>query len=92
MKLRPLFKGIWIANGGFTLESGNEIIKDGFADMVSYGTLAVANNDLPVRFTKGLPLDSIANAPGADMGKLLFGPGPVPLGYTDLSPYKAKSS
>ena len=36
-----------IANGGFTKESGNQIIADGNADMVSYATLALPNDDLP---------------------------------------------
>ena len=88
-KLRPTFNGIWIANVGFDKNSGNEILKFGHADMVSYGTLAVSNNDLPLRFEKDLPLNSIANG-GAEIPKFLFGPGPIKEGYTDLTPYKAK--
>ena len=49
-KLRPKFKGLWIANGGFDQEKGNKVIEQGIADMVSYGNLAVANDDLPLKF------------------------------------------
>ena len=48
--LRPTFKGYWIANGGFTKESASQILKDGLADMISFGTLSIANNDLPIKF------------------------------------------
>ena len=62
-KLRPLFNGLLIANGGFVQESASKIIKDRMADMVSFGKLAIANNDLPLKFKKGMKLFSITNAP-----------------------------
>ena len=58
--------------------------------MVAFGQLAVANHDLPIKFEKGIPLNSIRNGPPAEMAKLLYGPGPVKEGYTDLTPYYPK--
>ena len=66
-------------------------MKDGFADMISFGTLSVANNDLPRKFKKGLKLNSIANAPQSELSTLLYGPGNVKEGYTDLTPFEAKN-
>lgn len=48
--LRSKFEGMWIANGGFDEKSANQILLDGHADMVAFGNLAVANNDLPQKF------------------------------------------
>jgi N-ethylmaleimide reductase len=42
-----------MANGGYDLNSGNEILARGEADLVSFGVLFLANPDLPVRFEKG---------------------------------------
>jgi len=53
------FKGIYIANSKFTFETGNQIIADGIADMVSYGTLFISNPDLCERFANGWPLASV---------------------------------
>ncbi|RZJ43354.1 MAG: alkene reductase [Chryseobacterium sp.] len=39
-----------IANGGYTKESGEEELEKGIAEMISYGTLFLANPDLPKRF------------------------------------------
>ena len=58
--------------------------------MVSFATLAVANNDLPIKFEKGLPLNSIANASQDELSRLLYGPGPVKEGYIDLTPFHPK--
>lgn len=38
-----------MANDGFDVESAKEIIKDGHADIVSFGMLSIANPDLPER-------------------------------------------
>ena len=45
-----LYKGNLMINGGYTRETGNEAIKNGVAEMVSYGHLFIANPDLPKRF------------------------------------------
>src|SRR6476469_6833000 len=51
--IRFKFRGAVIANGGYDLAKGNEILSRGEADLVSYGVLFLANPDLPVRFEKG---------------------------------------
>jgi N-ethylmaleimide reductase len=48
--LRPLFDGVYFANGGFTEESGEKYLKENFADAIVYGKLFLANPDLPKRF------------------------------------------
>ena len=48
--LRPLFKGIYFANGGFTEESGEKLLQNDGADAIVYGKLFLANPDLPKRF------------------------------------------
>ena len=55
--LRGIFQGTIIAAGGFEYESGNEIIRDGYADLVAYGRHFIANPDLPFRFENGFPLN-----------------------------------
>ncbi len=50
---RVKYRGAVIANGGYDLTSGNEILSRGEADLVSFGVLFIANPDLPVRFEKG---------------------------------------
>ena len=51
--VRVKYRGAVIANGGYDLAKGNEILARGEADLVSYGVLFLANPDLPVRFEKG---------------------------------------
>ncbi|MEO8074481.1 MAG: alkene reductase, partial [Acidobacteriota bacterium] len=48
--LRPLFDGIYFANGGFTKESGEKLLQNDGADAIVYGKLFLANPDLPKRF------------------------------------------
>lgn len=68
-ELRPKYKGNVIANGGFTLESGNQALKEGWADAVAFGVPFLANPDLPERLRTGAPLNeadpSTFYAPGA---------------------------
>ena len=47
--LRPLFNGVYFANGGFTKASGEKLLADGVADAIVYGKLFLANPDLPKR-------------------------------------------
>lgn len=53
---RHHYKGRLMANLGFTQESGNAILKDGIADLVSFGAPFIANPDLAERFKYNLPL------------------------------------
>ncbi len=50
--LRKEFKQALMVNGGYDLRSGNEIIEKGGADLVCFGTLFLANPDLPERFKR----------------------------------------
>ena len=51
--IRTNYKGTLIANGGYDLNSGNEAVASGEADLISYGVLFLANPDLPTRFQRG---------------------------------------
>jgi N-ethylmaleimide reductase len=52
------FGGAFLLNGGFTRETGNAVVAEGLADLVSFGSLFLANPDLPERFAEGLPLNA----------------------------------
>ncbi|KYC38069.1 alkene reductase [Scytonema hofmannii PCC 7110] len=75
---RPIYNGTLIANGGFTKESGNKILAEGNADLVSFGKSFLANPDLPKRFELDAPL----NSPNS---KTFYGQGShqPEVGYTD---------
>ncbi|MGB3775087.1 MAG: alkene reductase [Leeuwenhoekiella sp.] len=49
-RYRPMYKGTLMINAGFDQESGNEVIDNENADLVSYGKLYVSNPDLVERF------------------------------------------
>lgn len=51
--IRVKYRGALMANGGYDLKSGNDILARGESDLVSFGVLFLANPDLPVRFEKG---------------------------------------
>ena len=55
--IRGKFDGTLILNGGYDATSGNGIIEEGLADLVSYGEPFLANPDLPARFRQGAPLN-----------------------------------
>ncbi len=55
--LRYAFRGPYIASGGYDLEDASGALDMGAADLVSFGTLFVANPDLPRRFAEGAPLN-----------------------------------
>ena len=73
-ELKKIFGGIYIANEGFTLDSANEALAEGWADAVAFGKQFIANPDLPKRFAEGAPL----NEPDANT---FYASGPK--GYTD---------
>jgi N-ethylmaleimide reductase len=54
--LRPLFKGPFLAGGGFSKESGNAALSAGVADFIVFGKLFTSNPDLPARFQKDAAL------------------------------------
>ena len=54
---RPIFDGTLITAGGYTRDSGNEVLATEDADLVAYGRLFIANPDLPQRFERQAPLN-----------------------------------
>lgn len=54
--LRTIYEGTYIVNGGYSKESGNQILNDGGADAIAYGTDFIANPDLVKRFQLNVPL------------------------------------
>ena len=56
--LRERFSGALILNGGYTRESGEAVVASGLADLVSFGSLFLANPDLPERFAESAPLNT----------------------------------
>ena len=55
--LRTLWKGVYMTNFDYSLETANQAIHDGQADLISFGRLFIANPDLPVRFSKQAALN-----------------------------------
>ena len=55
--IRKKFDGTLILNGGYDKESGEKAIEDGLADLIAFGTLFLANPDLPERFMSNAPLN-----------------------------------
>jgi hypothetical protein len=73
-QLRDAFAGAYIANDKFSRETAEEVLAKGEADAVAFGTLFLANPDLPRRFALQAPL----NEPRPET---FYAPGPK--GYTD---------
>ncbi|MDB6139753.1 MAG: NADH:flavin oxidoreductase, partial [Verrucomicrobiaceae bacterium] len=48
-ELRPCYPGNIVTAGGFTQETGNQALAEGWADAIAFGTLFLANPDLPAR-------------------------------------------
>lgn len=80
---RPMYNGTLMINGGFDQESGNKVIEDGLADLVSFGKLYVSNPDLVERFENDWEL--------ADWDEDTFYT-PGIKGYIDYETYKEKES
>jgi len=55
-ELKAAFGGVYVANEGFTLETAEAALRDGWADAVAFGKAFVANPDLPERLRTGAPL------------------------------------
>jgi len=60
--LSEAYKGVLIANGGYTKEQGNNAIQSGLADAVAFGAFFLANPDLPERFK----IEGELNTPNPD--------------------------
>ena len=55
--LRTLWKGLYVANGGYDGPRGEEVIRSRHADAVAYGRAFLANPDLPRRLQFGAALN-----------------------------------
>ena len=58
-ELRPFWKGNIVSAGGFTKETGNRALAEGWADAIAFGVPFLANPDLPERLRK----DAVLNQP-----------------------------
>ncbi len=56
-KLRRIWPGTLIANGGYDRARADAVIGAGEADMVAFATAFIANPDLPERLSTGTPLN-----------------------------------
>ena len=56
-KLRPHYKGLYFAGGGFTRESGAELLAQDGADAIVFGVKFLANPDLPLRLKRDAQLN-----------------------------------
>ena len=66
-EFRQVFQGPLIANCGYTLETATAAIRQGHADLISFGRPFISNPDLVERFAHGWPLN-----PPADQNVWLF--------------------
>jgi N-ethylmaleimide reductase len=57
-RLRRLYKGSYIANGGFDRERTERALASGEADLIAFGRLFLANPDLPERWRRRAPLNT----------------------------------
>jgi N-ethylmaleimide reductase len=55
--LRRIFDRTFMLNGGYDLQSGNEAIARGEADLIAFGVPFLANPDLPERLRQNAPLN-----------------------------------
>lgn len=56
-ELKPFWNGKIVSAGGFTLESGNHALAEGWADAIAFGVPFIANPDLPERFRQNAELN-----------------------------------
>lgn len=57
-KLRHVYGGIYMANGGYDKHRAEHCVKSGHADLVSFGELFISNPDLPQRLRSDTPLNT----------------------------------
>jgi len=79
-EFREVFEGPLMGNSGYTQGTAEETIRQGHADLISFGRPFISNPDLVERFSSGWPLN-----PPADM-KVWYSFDKI--GYTDFPRYK----
>ena len=72
---RDAFRGTFVVAGAYARGDGGRAVADGYADLVAYGRLFLANPDLPRRFELDAPLNKYDR-------KTFYTSDPV-IGYTD---------
>ncbi|CAN6178781.1 unnamed protein product [Urochloa humidicola] len=82
--LRKAFNGTFIAAGGYDREEGNKVVVEGYADLVAYGRLFLANPDLPKRFQLSVSLNKYERS-------TFYTQDPI-IGYTDYPFLEDKSN
>lgn len=75
LPFREAFRGTFMVNGGYGRDEEDKVVGGGYADLVSYGRLFLANPDLPERFRKKAGLNKYDRS-------TFYTSHPV-LGYTD---------
>ena len=84
LKIRKMFRGLYMANNGYDLHLAEEIRAELKADLIAFGRPFITNPDLVERLRKGLPL-----APSSDKTHW-YGGGAE--GYTDYPPAEKKAA
>jgi N-ethylmaleimide reductase len=77
-EFRKVFSGTIMGNTGYTQESAEQAIVDGYADLIAFGRPYISNPDLVHRFVNNIPLN-----PEAGMSTWYTPAGAE--GYTDFS-------
>ncbi|XP_020572690.1 putative 12-oxophytodienoate reductase 5 [Phalaenopsis equestris] len=80
-EIRKIYKGTLITAGGYDRDEGNKAIQEGYADLVAFGRLFVANPDLPKRYELNAPLNKYDRT-------TFYTSDPV-VGYTDYPFYES---
>ena len=73
-ELRAFYPGNIVTAGGFTQDTGNQALAEGWADAIAFGVPFLANPDLPARFSNNAELNTPDEATFYASG---------PNGYTD---------
>jgi 2,4-dienoyl-CoA reductase-like NADH-dependent reductase (Old Yellow Enzyme family) len=76
-EFREVFKNPMIGNTGYTLESAEQALQNGYADLIAFGRPFISNPDLVARFKNNVPLN-----PEADVSTWYTPAGSK--GYTDF--------
>lgn len=78
-ELRPHFKGVYAAGGGFTRETARALLASGGADAIVFGKPFIANPDLPRRMREDIALaepDFATIYSGTQQGYIDYPPAP----------------
>ncbi len=61
-KVRTIYNGVLVVNGGLSKELGEKLLQEHVADLFCYGMPYIANPDLVNRFQKNIPLAQVDQA------------------------------